>query len=141
MDQQFRGNSRRSPGRRRRNSGRPRTRAPALLPVGASRFANRGDNTCILAGAGDDGHVGMILGGSTDECWAADIDILHRIGERATGSGNRRLEGVQVDNDEVDWLEALLLDSGQVFGYVSAGEDSTVDLGVQSLTRPPSTLG
>ena len=57
------------------------------------------------------------------------------------GPGDRRLERVEVDDHQVDRLDALGLQRGEVVGDVAAGEDAAVQLGVERLDPAAEDLG
>ena len=57
------------------------------------------------------------------------------------GPGDRRLERIEVHDDEVDRLDALGLERGEVVGDVAAGEDAAVELGVERLDPAAEDLG
>ena len=49
--------------------------------------------------------------------------------------------GIEVDDDEVDRLDAVARDRREVVGAVAAGEDAAVDRGCSVLTRPSIISG
>ncbi len=65
-------------------------------------------------GTGQDRDVGVVLGGRADQGRAADVDVFDRVGEGRVGSGDRGLERIKVDDDQVDRQEPLALERGQV---------------------------
>ena len=74
----------------------------------------------------------MVLGGGAHHGRAADVDELDR---RVRG------ERVQVRDHEVDGVDAVGLQVGQVLGLGAVGQDPAVDLGVEGLDPPPSISG
>ena len=52
------------------------------------------------------------------------------------GLRSRLLEGVEVDDDHVDRIDAVRGDGGLMLGVVADEEQSAVDLGVQGLDAP-----
>ena len=61
--------------------------------------------------------------------------------KRDAGPGDGGLERVQVDDDQVDRLDALGLERGEVVGDVAAGEDAAVELGMERLDPAAEDLG
>ena len=95
----------------------------------------------VLVGAGQDGDVGVVLGGRADQGGPADVDVLDRLGQGCVGPRDGGLERIQVDDDQVDRQETLALERGQVVGIVAASQDSAVDLGVQGLDPAAENFG
>ena len=123
-----------------RAKGREGEPAP-ILEGGSSRVSNGGDQFVVLLGAGQDGHVGVVLGGRADQAGPADIDVFDRFGPGCVGTGDRGLEWIKVDDDEVDRQETLSLEGGKVFGLVAPRQDSAVDLGMQGLDPAAEYFG
>ena len=83
---------------------------------------------------------GVVLGGRADHRRAADIDILDTV--FVTGArGDGGLEGVEVDDDQVDRPDPVFGHCGLILGMVASGEDAAMDLGVQGLDPPVHDLG
>ena len=82
-----------------------------------------------------------VLGRGAQQRHAADVDLLQRLveggGRLADGLGER----VEVDDDEVDLLEALLGQLGQVIGLITAREERGEDLRVEGLDAATEDLG
>jgi hypothetical protein len=91
-----------------------------------------GQNSLVVLRIAEDGDAGEVFGGGAQQGDAANVYLLDGIGQRDAGLGDGLLEGVEVADDEVYGLDALRGQVGQVFGQV-AGEDATVDGGVQGL--------
>src|SRR5690606_2057933 len=72
---------------------------------------------------------------------AADVDLLDRLGLVDAGAGDGLLEGVEVDADQVDGLDAVALHGGLVVRVVAEGEQAAVDHGVQRLDAAAHDLG
>ena len=83
----------------------------------------------------------MVLGGGAEEGGAADVDVLEGVLEGHAGLGDGGLEGVEVDGDEVDGLQAAEGELGGVVGEVAAGEDAGVDGGVEGFHPAVEHLG
>lgn len=99
-----------------------------------------GEDVAVARRAGDDGDGRMVLGGRTDHRRPADVDLLHAlVGRRARGDG--LAERVEVDDDEVERLDAQLFQLPPVVGETEIGEDAGVDLGVQGLDPAVEALG
>ncbi len=84
--------------------------------------------------------MGVVLGRGADHGGPADIDVFHAvIIARARGDG--RLEGVEVDDDQVDGADVMGVHCGTVLGIVAPGEDPAVDFRVQGFHPPVHDLG
>mmetsp|Transcript_17220 Transcript_17220/g.48967 ORF Transcript_17220/g.48967 Transcript_17220/m.48967 type:complete len:626 (-) Transcript_17220:150-2027(-) len=87
----------------------------------------------VLRGAGEDGHVRAVLRRGADHGGAADVDVLDAVGE-VVGLGSDGLaEGVEVDDDEVDWTDTMRLHVGLMLGVATRGQEAAVHLRVQGL--------
>ena len=115
--------------------------APELLRDGAVVGPHLGEDLIVLAGIGDDGDELVVLGGGPDHAGPADVDHLDRVGEGAAFLGDRLLERVEADADQIQRLEAVLLDVRLVLRVVAQGQDRPVDLGVQGHHAVPEHLG
>ena len=132
---------------RRVVGGRVRKRCQGQLApqVGgeASRALRRQQlqNGRVLAGAGQHRHVGMVLGRRPHHRRAADVDVFNR-GLPAHGRiRHRRLEGVQVDHDHIDRVDALGRQVSLMGGVGAPGQDAAVDARVQGLDPAAQDLG
>jgi|GEM_PF-6315782 len=93
-------------------------------------LAGRDDG--VIGGIGDDRDISVILGGGAHHAGATDVDVLdHRVAVGATG--NRRLERVEVDDDEVDRADAVVGHRLGMLGVVAHREQAAVDHRVQRL--------
>ena len=94
----------------------------------------------IVGRVGDDGDVGVVLGGRADHAGAADVDVLdHLVAVRAASHG--RLERVEVDDDEVDRANAVLVHRRRVRRIVAHGQKPAVNHRVQGLDPAVHHLG
>ena len=101
------------------------------LGVGQAAALERSKNAGVITGVDHNRHVLVILGRAADHGRATDVDIFNRVGQAAVGFGNRSSEGIQVDHDHVDRLDAVLLHHLGV--QITSAEDATVDFRVQGL--------
>ena len=62
----------------------------------------------VLVRRGGHRHPGEILGRAAQHRRAADVDVLHRLGQAAVGAGGHRLERIQVQHQQVDRVDAVL---------------------------------
>ena len=106
--------------------------APTEVEVGAHSIAERIDEVGILAARRDADHVCEVLGGSTDEGDATDVNLLDDLPFLSAGCQGL-LEGVEVHDDQVDGPNAMLGDIGIVRAEPTAGQDAAKDHGVQRL--------
>ena len=74
-----------------------------------------------------------ILGGGADHGRSADVDVLDQFFESHAWLGGSFLEGVEIHDDHVYRLDAMLGNSGGVRGIFAAIQDSAMNLGMQSL--------
>ncbi len=95
----------------------------------------------IVERIGDDDDLGVVLRRRAEHRWPADVDVLHRIVEGDARLGHRLLEGIEVDRDEVDRLDAVPRDGGAMLGEVAPREDAAVHRGVQRLHPAVEHLG
>ena len=93
-----------------------------LAVVGLQLFEQR----IQVRRVGDDGDVGVVLGGGADHRRAADIDVLDTSGAVGAG-GQRGGEWVQVANQQVDAGDGMVSHGLAVAGVVAAGQDGAVD--------------
>ncbi len=90
-----------------------------------------GEHRAVIERIDHDGDAVMVLRRGAHHRRAADVDVLDRVLERAARLGDRRRERVQVDDDEVDRLDAVLAHHCVV--GAAAAEQAAVDLRVQCL--------
>jgi hypothetical protein len=100
-----------------------------------------GQHGGVLVGVGQHAHVFPVLGGAAHHGGAADVDVLDGVGQRAAGLGHGGFKRVEVDHQQVDGVDAVLLQGRHVLGQFAAGQQAAVHLGVQVLTRPSSISG
>ena len=68
----------------------------------------------------------VVLGGGADQGGTADVDVLEAGGEIGT-LGHRRLEGIEVDGEQVDGRDPVLVHGRLVRGIAPDGEETAVD--------------
>ncbi len=107
---------------------------------GHAALVELGEHAVVVGGFDDDGDVGVVLGGGADHGGAADVDVLDGLVDvRPAGDG--RFERVEVDDEDVDALDAVLGHGGGVMRLVTHGEQAAVDLRVQRLHPAVHDLG
>ena len=87
----------------------------------------------VLLRSGDDRHGLVVLGSGTDHAGSSDVDVLDDLLESCSLLENGLFEGIEVDDDHVDGLDAHVGDGLHVLGHVPPCQDSCVDLGVKGL--------
>ncbi len=92
-----------------------------------------GQDGIIVGRIGNDGNARGVLGGRAQHGGATDVDVLDGIREGDLGVGDGLLELVQVDDDQVDQLNAVLSGLLHVLLGIAAGQQRAVNLGVQGL--------
>ena len=90
-----------------------------------------GEHRAVVERIDHDGDAVVVLGRGAHHRRPADVDVLDGVLEGAAGLGDGRGERIQVDDDEVDRLDAVLAHHG-VVGAAPA-EQAAVDLRVQGL--------
>ena len=99
--------------------------AAGLLELGADRVVGLGFD--------DHGDALVVLGRGADHRRAADVDVLDRDLVVDVVAGDRLLEGVEVDADQVDRLDPLALQRRHVLGVAAARQQRRVQARVQRL--------
>lgn len=107
----------------------------------ATGLAHLGQDGIIVGRVGDDGNARGVLGGRAQHGRTADVDVLDGIREGDLGVGDGLLELVQVDDDQVDQLNAVLCRLLHVLLGIAAGQQRAVNLGVQGLNAAVHHLG
>ena len=57
------------------------------------------------------------------------------------GLGDGGLEGIKIDNDEVDWLDLVLFDGRDMLGIIANVQNTTVNARMQGLDAPIEHFG
>ena len=86
----------------------------------------------VVAGVHDDRHIGMVLRGGADHRRTTDVDILHAGVERR-GAAEHLLEGVEIDDEEVDGLDAMREHRGLMLGVFADGEQAAMHFRMEGL--------
>jgi len=92
-----------------------------------------GQHARVLRCASEHGHVFPVLRRRSHHRRPADVDVLDRVGQRASGPSHRSLERIEVDDEQVDRRDAVLRDRGHVLRRVAPREQAAVDGRVQRL--------
>ncbi len=90
------------------------------------------EHALVVGGFDDDGDIVMVLRGGADHRRAADVDVLDAVVIGLAG-GDRRLERVEVDDEQVDRRDAMAEHRGLVLGMRADGEQAAMHLGMQRL--------
>ena len=99
---------------------------------------NRFQNARVLIRIDDDANARVVLCRSSDHGGSANIDLLDTLGARGP-RGHRLLEGIQIDDHQIDRVNPKLLHLIRVL--VALGKDSAVDLGVKGFDAAIKALG
>ena len=110
--------------------------ATALPMFISSAFEHRG----IVGRVGDDGDIGVVLGRGADHRRAADVDVLDDRGIVGAGAADF-LERVEIDDDEVDRLDAVLAHRRRMLGIVAHAEQPAMHRRMQRLDAAVHDLG
>ena len=100
-----------------------------------------GQDSVVVGRIGDDGNARSVLGGRAQHGGTADVDVLDGVRKGDLGVGDGLLELVQVDDDQVDQLNAVLSRLLHVLLGIAAGQQRAVNLGVQGLNAAVHHLG
>ena len=100
-----------------------------------------GQDGIVVGRVGDDGDARGVLGGRAQHGRTTDIDVLDGVREGDLGVGDGLLELVQVDDDQVNQLNAVLSGLLHVLLGIAAGKQRAVNLGVQRLNAAVHHLG
>ena len=87
----------------------------------------------IVHGIHHHGHAVMVLGGAAQHRGTTNVDVLDGVVEGGVGPRDRLLEGVQVDDYQVEGLDPVLPDGGFVRGIAAQIQEAAVDFRVQRL--------
>ena len=87
----------------------------------------------VVGGRGDDGDIFEILGGGADHGGTANVDVLDNFSEADAGFGCGFLEGVEVDDDHIDGLDAVGGGLVAMAGIFATEEDAAMDFGMKGL--------
>ena len=112
-----------------------RQRGRAVVLRRAPRSTRR-----IVAGIDHDRHVGVVLGGGADHGGAADVDVLDA-GLEVGALRDRRLERIEVDDQEIDRPDAVCAHRRGVVLVVADREQAAMHLGMQRLHAAVHHLG
>ena len=104
-------------------------------------LAHLGQDGTIVGRVGNDGNARGVLGSRAQHGGATDVDVLDSVREGDLGVSDGLLELVQVDDDQVDQLNAVLSRLLHVLLGIAAGQQRAVDLGVQRLDAAVHHLG
>ena len=114
------------------------------------QVASELDTVCLLGDSvqnhrvvrhiGDDQHAVKVLCRRTHHSRPADVDVFDDV-VKIVRLFDRRLEGVEVDTDQIDRLDAELFGLIEVRLLVASVQDAAVDIRVQRLDAPLKTLG
>ena len=111
-------------------------RIGCLAVIGLQGFNQIG----IVRRIGNHRDIGMVLGGSADHRRAANIDVLHR--RRIIAAlGANFLEGIEIDDREIDCLDAVRLHRLDMLRIVPDGQKPAMDIGMQRLDAAVHYLG
>ena len=100
-----------------------------------------GEHELVVLGPADRDHVGVILRRAAQQGRAADVDLLDRLVPLDVEPADGLLEGIEVDADEVDRVDAVRGEVGDVLGHVAAREDAAVHCRVQRHDAVAEHLG
>jgi hypothetical protein len=83
----------------------------------------------------------VILRRGADHRRAADVDVLDRLRARHARSRHRFLERVERHHHEIDRLDLVFLERGQMRRHVTTGQEAPVDPRMEGFDPPVEHLG
>ena len=98
---------------------------------GLAGFGNLFGDFSIVSRVDDHCDAVMILRGAAKHGRAADIDVFDGVVQGDVGFGDGLFERIQIDDDEIDGLDAVFADGGFVAGVAADVEQAAVDFGVE----------
>ena len=114
---------------------------PARLERDLARLPQLGQDRPVALGPADRRDVREVLRGRAQHRRAADVDHLDGVLLLHAVPRDDLREGIEVDADEVERLDAVLVERREVVGVVAAGEDRGVDARVKRLDASAEELG
>ena len=96
-----------------------------------ARFAKLGEHRLVLGRGADRRHLHEVLRGRAKHRRAADVDHLDRLFLTHTLAPGDLVEGVEVDDDEIERRDPVPLEVEPVRLLAAVGEDAAVDLRVE----------
>lgn len=85
----------------------------------------------VVLGIGDDGDAGVIFRGAAQHRGTADVDVFDGFFQCHAFALDGLLEGIEIDDDEVDGGNGMLLGLGLVLGIVAFLQETAVDFRVK----------
>jgi hypothetical protein len=110
-----------------------RQRGVAVMGFEFSEYAT------VVAGRHHDGDVAVILCGGTNHGRSADINILHRVFQRAVGTCDGGLEGIQIHHDQIDGRD--FVGRHHLIVCAAPAQDAPVNFWVQGFHATTHHLG
>ncbi len=101
------------------------------LGIGQAAALQVLDDVGVVIGIDHDGDVLVVLRRAADHGRPANIDVLDGVRQGASGLGDRSGEGVEVDCDQIDRVDAVLCHDRAV--DIATAENAAVDLRMQGL--------
>src|SRR5262249_16838067 len=96
-----------------------------------SRFAREFlEHSWIVFGMHYHEHIAEVLCGSAKQARTSDVDLLDQVIERCIGILRRFSKRIEINDDEIDWADAVHTDSVDVVRAVSTGQNSAKYRGV-----------
>ena len=89
------------------------------------------NNGVVVAALHHDCDIFMVLGGGAHHRWAADIDVLYRIFQRAAFTSDGLGERIQVNNHHIDRLDLMFFHNGIVLA--ATAQNATMYFRMQGL--------
>ena len=109
--------------------------------AGAARGGQVLEHARVVPRVDHDQHVAEVLRRRPHHARPADVDLLDQGVEAGRRVGGGPRERIEVHDHQVDGLDAVRPDGGQVLRQVAPGQDAPVDRRVQGLDPPIEHLG
>ncbi len=101
------------------------------LRVGQAAIFQAVYKAAVIAGIYDNRHIFVVFRRRTHHGGAADVDVFNGIGQRATGFGNGCRERIQVDGDQINWVDAVFSHDRAI--QITTAQNAAMNFGVQCL--------
>ena len=85
----------------------------------------------VLRCIGEHCHVFPVLGCTAHHGRAANVNVLNGVFQSTAWLGHSGFEGVQIDDEQIDGLNAVLFQSGHVLGHIAPCQQAAVNFGMQ----------
>ena len=112
-----------------------------LIVTGQGAVLQTVGNAVIVGRVADDDHAAVVLRRGAEHRRTADVDVFDRILQSDAFLRDGRLEGIEVDGNEVNGVDVELLEGRHMFGILTKREKTGVDVRVKRLYTTVEAFG